>query len=124
MIGWNPPNSHSFFEIQSLAAVLVAIAIPVFTTQLEKSREATDIANVRSAYAILVTNYLADGTTGSYQVEARQTVGGWQGATGTLVLQTTSGESEQTFSAVTASNSYNLNLDLDSSGNVSVTVGG
>ena len=107
-----------------MAAVLVAIAIPVFTTQLEKSREATDIANVRSAYAILVTNYLADGTTGSYQVEARQTVGGWQGATGTLVLQTTSGESEQTFSAVTASNSYNLNLDLDSSGNVSVTVGG
>ena len=31
-------------------AVLVAIAIPVFTRQLEKSRESTDIANVRSAY--------------------------------------------------------------------------
>ena len=32
-------------------AVLVAIAIPIFTSQLEKSREATDVANIRSAYA-------------------------------------------------------------------------
>ena len=31
--------------------MLVAIAIPVFTTQLEKSKETTDIANLRSAYA-------------------------------------------------------------------------
>ena len=40
--------------------MLVAIAIPVFTTQLERSREATDIANVRSAYAEVMTNYLVD----------------------------------------------------------------
>ncbi|MDO4403710.1 MAG: hypothetical protein Q4C09_01615 [Atopobiaceae bacterium] len=32
-------------------AVLVAISIPVFTTQLEKSREATDLSNIRSMYA-------------------------------------------------------------------------
>ena len=37
-------------------AVLVAIAIPVFTSQLEKSREATDLANVRTAYAAVVTS--------------------------------------------------------------------
>mgnify|MGYP002770603086 CR=1 FL=1 len=30
---------------------MVAISIPIFTSQLEKSREATDLANVRSAYA-------------------------------------------------------------------------
>ena len=35
------------------AAVLTAIAIPVFTSQLEKSREATDAANIRSAYAVV-----------------------------------------------------------------------
>ena len=29
----------------------MAIAIPVFTTQLEKSKEATDMANLRGAYA-------------------------------------------------------------------------
>lgn len=31
--------------------MLVAIAIPVFTSQLEKSRESTDAANIRAAYA-------------------------------------------------------------------------
>ena len=31
--------------------VLVAISIPIFTSQLEKSREAVDLANIRSAYA-------------------------------------------------------------------------
>lgn len=34
-------------------AVLTAIAIPVFTSQLEKSRESTDAANIRSAYAVI-----------------------------------------------------------------------
>jgi len=37
-------------------AVLVAIAIPVFTSQLEKSREATDAANIRSAYAEIMAS--------------------------------------------------------------------
>ena len=31
--------------------MLVAVAIPVFTNQLEKSRDATSVANMRSAYA-------------------------------------------------------------------------
>ena len=34
-----------------MAGVLVAISIPIFTSQLEKSREATDLANIRAAYA-------------------------------------------------------------------------
>ena len=37
--------------VVAIIAVLVAISIPIFTSQLEKSREATDLANVRSAYA-------------------------------------------------------------------------
>ena len=37
--------------VVAILAVLVAIAIPVFSTQLEKAREATDLANIRSAYA-------------------------------------------------------------------------
>ena len=37
--------------VVAIIAVLVAIAIPVFTNQLEKAREATDMANIRSAYA-------------------------------------------------------------------------
>jgi len=37
--------------VVAIIAVLVAVAIPVFTTQLEKAKEATDAANLRSAYA-------------------------------------------------------------------------
>lgn len=35
----------------ALIAVLVAIAIPTIASQLERSREAADLANVRAAYA-------------------------------------------------------------------------
>ena len=64
--------------VVAIIAVLVAIAIPVFTTQLEKSREATDVANVRSAYAGLVTDYLTNGTATNVAVPAQQKVTGWQ----------------------------------------------
>lgn len=37
--------------VVAIIAVLVAIAIPVFTARLEQSRETTDLANLRSAYA-------------------------------------------------------------------------
>ncbi len=37
--------------VVAIIAVLVAVAIPVFTAQLEKSRKATALANVRAAYA-------------------------------------------------------------------------
>ena len=63
--------------VVAIISVLVAIAIPVFTTQLEKSREATDVANVRSAYATLVTKYLDDGQANSIEVPAQQK-GGWE----------------------------------------------
>ena len=35
----------------AIIGVLVAISIPIFTSQLEKAREATDEANLRAAYA-------------------------------------------------------------------------
>ena len=44
--------------VVAIIAVLVAIAIPVFTAQLEKSREATDEANLRSVYGEAVADYL------------------------------------------------------------------
>ena len=37
--------------VVAIIAVLIAIAIPIFTTQLEKARENTDLANIRAAYA-------------------------------------------------------------------------
>ena len=43
--------------------MLVAISIPIFTNQLEKSREAVDEANIRNAYAVISAAAL-DGDTG------------------------------------------------------------
>ena len=37
--------------VVAIIAVLVAISIPILTSQLEKAREATDLANIRAAYA-------------------------------------------------------------------------
>ncbi len=84
--------------VVAIIAVLVAIAIPVFTTQLEKSREATDMANIRSAYAEVMTAAISDtatthdaslthvtrtGSDGSFvwtaTVNLKQTQDGWQG---------------------------------------------
>lgn len=44
--------------VVAIIAILVAIAIPTFTGQLEKSRQATDLANVRAAYSEAVVNQL------------------------------------------------------------------
>ena len=49
--------------VVAIIAVLVAIAIPIFTGQLEKSREATDLANVRSAYAEVMVAALTEDKT-------------------------------------------------------------
>ena len=44
--------------------VLVAISIPIFTSQLEKARDGVSIANIRAAYAQAQSAYLtADGKT-------------------------------------------------------------
>ena len=48
-------------------AVLVAISIPIFTSQLEKSREATDLANLRSAYAECSAAVLSETTASTNQ---------------------------------------------------------
>lgn len=46
--------------VVAIIAVLVAIAIPTFNGALEKSKEATDVANVRAAYAELQVAMLTD----------------------------------------------------------------
>lgn len=65
--------------VVAIIAVLVAIAIPIFTTQLEKSRQATDLANVRAAYAEAMTKALdsTDGTGSADSQPMTQTDGDW-----------------------------------------------
>ena len=64
--------------VVAIIAVLVAIAIPVFTSQLEKAREATDLANIRAAYAEVVVDAIEDNEATTKTVNLKQTVGEWQ----------------------------------------------
>ena len=110
--------------VVAIIAVLVAIAIPVFTTQLEKSREATDIANVRSAYATIMSSYLTEGdSTSSMTVAARQTISGWQTASGGIIeYMNESGAGHYPYSAVMSGSNYTVSLAVDGSGHVTPAV--
>lgn len=46
--------------VVAIIAVLVAISIPIFSAQLEKAREAVDLANVRTAYGIWQTSVMME----------------------------------------------------------------
>ena len=104
--------------------MLVAIAIPVFTNQLEKSRESTDIANVRSAYATVIAAYLVDGKTpSSITVSAKQTVSGWQTESGGQIeYMNGSAAGTYAYSAKMAGTAYNVGLTSAASGNVTPVV--
>ena len=64
--------------VVAIIAVLVAIAIPVFTSQLEKAREATDLANIRAAYAEVMAAGLGEDTDNMTKtVKLEQKTAGW-----------------------------------------------
>ncbi len=52
--------------VVAIIGVLVAISIPIFSRQLEKSRDAVSIASIRSAYAVAMSDML---TYNGYQGE-------------------------------------------------------
>ena len=49
--------------VVAIIAILVAISIPVFNTQLNKAKANTDLANERAAKAMAVAGYLTADTT-------------------------------------------------------------
>jgi type IV pilus assembly protein PilA len=64
--------------VVAIIAVLVAIAIPIFTSQLEKAREATDAANIRAAYAEVVSAKLTGEGNTEKTVDLKQQKPNWQ----------------------------------------------
>ena len=65
--------------VVAIIAVLAAISIPIFTSQLEKSREATDISNIRAAYAEIASAALTDPDQDhTTTVTLKQTQTNWQ----------------------------------------------
>jgi prepilin-type N-terminal cleavage/methylation domain-containing protein len=66
--------------VVAIIAILIAIMIPTFNAQLEKSREAADAANIRSAYAEVLVSYLDNQKADSQEVTLTQEVDGWGNA--------------------------------------------
>lgn len=67
--------------VVAIIGVLVAISIPIFTSQLEKAREATDAANIRAAYAEVAADALDEATLATAKtgitVDLKQQPDGW-----------------------------------------------
>lgn len=63
--------------VVAIIAVLIVVAIPIFVNQLEKSREASDLANVRSAYAEVMTSVIEGDTSETVSVELSQRESDW-----------------------------------------------
>ncbi len=72
---------HTIQTFSSKTGVMVAVSIPIFTAQLEKSREAVDAANLRSAYAEVAADILTEDSatikTVYKKVDPKQTTSGW-----------------------------------------------
>lgn len=69
--------------VVAIIGVLVAISIPIFSGQLEKAREATDAANIRSQYAEVLADAMMGGSvnkdhTDYAPVQLRQQKDEWQ----------------------------------------------
>lgn len=64
--------------VVAITAVLVAVSIPIFTSQLEKSREATDLANVRAAYAEIMAEAIEKENPKPITVNLKQKQMNWQ----------------------------------------------
>lgn len=64
--------------VVAIIGVLVAVAIPMFGSHLEKSREAVDLANVRSAYAEVLAASMMGQTDTVKVVQLKQGQDDWQ----------------------------------------------
>ena len=110
--------------VVAIIAVLTAIAIPVFTSQLEKSREATDLSNIRAAYAEAVSDYLADGASRAKSATVstiQQTTEGWVTADAYLYTRVNGTETKITLPDISSGDTVTVSVAAD--GTVTVTTG-
>ena len=69
--------------VVAIIAVLTAIAIPVFTGQLNKSKYAVDESNARSIYAEMAADFMANGAEKqnvSFKLSASKITSGTKGS--------------------------------------------
>lgn len=109
--------------VVAIIGVLVAISIPIFTSQLEKAREATDLANIRSAYAECSTAVLTS-TDGENGVKFTAAAGTTPASASKEVKLTQKQTKWQTADAETNEIAGKKISELPDSGTVTVTVSG
>lgn len=101
--------------------MLTAIAIPVFTTQLERSREATDIANIRAVYAEAMTEYIATNATQAASGSIKQKDASWH-IDHNLTTRIDGAESTISVGNVTVDGTFTVTVSQSSSGATNPTV--
>ena len=81
-IGKNKNKGFTLAELLiviTIIGVLIAFIIPAIANKIEKSREAVDIANVRSAYAEIMSNVVTENDSDSSRiVKLKQKKDDWQ----------------------------------------------
>ena len=109
--------------VVAIVAVLVAISIPIFTSQLEKARESTDVANMRAAKAEAVTEYLSNEKTGTFYYNAdKGTLVAAKPDTGYGKGTTTDGKTKySTYNTATAYTDKVIKVEISTDGSVAET---
>jgi len=59
--------------VVAIIAILVAVSVPVFTSQLNNAKEQTDAANVRAAKAVAAATYLTASSPAAYYIYDAET---------------------------------------------------
>lgn len=101
----------------ALIAVLVAIAIPTIASQLERSREAADLANVRAAYAQVSAEALLGDPQFTVTVDLKQKQADWQSANpvniGGIVHDKNQGDTDNWKGVATPNGTCTVSYDKD-----------
>lgn len=110
--------------VVAIIAVLVAIAVPMYTGGLEKSRETTDIANIRTAFSDVTAAFLHDGSVTTIEVPIHQTIKEWQVEPLPKVYYQVNGlQMEMVISAwTTNASNYYVSITVDDAGNVTPSI--
>ena len=109
--------------VVGIIAILFAIAVPYYTEGLEKSRESTDIANVRAAYAEVVAHYVQTASIVTIEIPVNQRIAGWQTEPKPRMYYQGGGvQTEISFEAKT-SGVYEVSISIDlATGNVTPNI--
>ncbi len=107
--------------VVAIIAILIAILIPTFNAQLEKSREAADAANIRAAYAEVMVDYL-DGTKAAEStVNLQQEQSEWQNTQLETNLENLVGEDGTYDSTNKPTKGGTCTVAVDADGKVSIS---